>query len=118
MHKQKGLTLSGFLLWAIVLVVALLLGFKVGPAYYENYVIEKQFKVIAADPALRNGQRHEIEGAFARRAAIENIRAIEPRDLEIAKQGDGVVISASYTVRVPIIGNASACLEFFPTSAN
>ena len=117
MHKQKGFTLSGFLLWAIVLIVALLLGFKVGPAYFENYLIEKQFRVIAEDPALRSAQRNEIEGAFARRATMENIRAIEPHDLEITKQGDGLVISASYTVRVPIIGNASACLDFFPTSA-
>jgi hypothetical protein len=116
-HKQKGLTLSGFLLWAIVLIVVLLVGFKVGPAYYENFLIEKQLQIIAADPAMRNAPRHEVEGAFSRRATIENINSVEPRDLEITRQGDDIVISASYTVRVPLIGNASACLDFFPTSA-
>jgi hypothetical protein len=117
MKKQQGVTLSGFLLWAIVLIAVLLLGFKVGPAYWEFLNIQKQFKAIAEDPAMKSGERLQIEGAFARRASIENISAIEPRDIEVTKQGDGVVISASYTTRVPLFGNVSACLDFYPTSA-
>jgi len=117
MKKQQGLTLSGFLMWAVLLVVFLLLAFKVGPAYVANYNIEKQLRAIAQDPGLRSGERSQIEAAFARRASIENITAVEPRDLEITKQGDGVVISAQYTTRVPLFGNASACLDFYPSSA-
>jgi hypothetical protein len=117
MKKQQGLTLSGFLLWAVLLIVILLLGFKVGPAYVENYIIQKQLRAIAADPGMQSGERSQIESAFARRASIENITAVEPRDLEITKQGDGIVISAQYTTRVPLFGNASACLDFYPSSA-
>lgn len=117
MKKQQGVTLSGFLMWAIVLVALLLLAFKVGPAYMEYYNIQKQFRAMAQDPGVRSGTRPQIEGAFARRATIENITAIQPQDLEIRKEGDGVVISASYTTRVPLFGNASACLDFYPTSA-
>ena len=117
MRKERGLTLSGFLLWAVLGILVLLLGFKVGPAYVEYYDIQKQLKAIAADPGMRSGNRHDIEGAFARRASVENISSIEPRDLEIAKQGDGVVISAQYTTRVPLFGNVSACIDFNPSSA-
>ena len=115
--KQSGVTLSGFLMWAVVFSVLLLLAFKVAPAYMEYYNIQKQFRAMAEDPGLRSGSRPEIEGAFARRASVENITSIEPRDLEISKQADGIVISASYTTRVPLFGNASACLDFYPTSA-
>jgi hypothetical protein len=117
MKKQQGVTVSGFLLWAVVLVLFLLLAFKVGPAYVENYNIQKQLRAIANDPGMRGGERGPIEAAFSRRATIENITVIEPRDLEITKEGDGVVISAQYTTRVPLFGNASACLDFYPSSA-
>jgi hypothetical protein len=116
MKKQEGVTLSGFLLWSIVLVTFLLVGFRVGPAYFEYYVISKQFRAIAGDPAFGSGNRSEIERAFASRAAVENINSIDARDIEIAKRGEGVVLSASYTTCVPLFGNARACLDFYPTS--
>jgi hypothetical protein len=117
MKKQQGLTLSGFLMWAILGVLILLLGFKLGPAYAEFYNIQKQLRAIAEDPGMRSGERSQIEAAFSRRASVENITSIEPHDIEITKQGDGVVLSAQYTTRVPLLGNASACLDFYPSSA-
>lgn len=117
MKKQQGLTLSGFLLWAVVGIAVLLIGFKVGPAYFEYAVIQKQLRAIATDPAMRSGERTMIVDAFDRRATVENITSVAGRDLEITKDADGVVISAQYTTRVPLFGNASACLDFNPTSA-
>ncbi len=117
MRKQQGLTLSGLLLWAIVIVVAVLLGLKLGPSYMEYYTIEKTFKTIAAEAGTRNAQRSEIERSFASRATIDDITSIAPADLEISKgEGGNVVISASYSTRVPLFGNVSACLDFHPTS--
>lgn len=116
MQKQKGVTLSGFMLWSIVVIVALLLGFKVGPSYLEYYAIVSQFKVIVNDPSVNTGVRREVEGSFVRRAVMENIRSIGPADLQIVKDGDRVVISAEYSVKVPLFGNMSACMNFYPRS--
>lgn len=117
MHKQKGLALSGLLFWAVVLIFVLLLGFKIGPPYMEYFNIRQQFRAIANDPSLSAGHRREIELSYYNRAVIENITAITPKDLEIVKDGDGLVISANYSVRVPLFGNISACMDFSPTSA-
>jgi len=117
MHKQKGVSLSGLLVWSAILVFVALLGFKIGPAYVEYFSIRQQFKAIANDPSLSTGLRKDIEIAFYNRAVIENIKAITPKDMEIDKSGDGVVISAAYSVRVPLFGNISACMDFSPTSA-
>ena len=117
MRKQKGAALSGLLFWSVVLVFVLLLGFKIGPAYFEYFAIRQQLRAIADDPAMRAGLRREIESSFYNRTVIENIKAITPQDLDIAKDGDGVVISAAYSVRVPLFGNISACMDFAPTSA-
>lgn len=117
MRKQKGVSLSGLLFWSVILVFVALLGFKVGPPFAEYFSIKQQFKAIANDPNMRTGTRKDIETSFYNRAVIENIRAITPQELEIAKDVDGVVISAAYSVRVPLFGNVSVCMDFFPSSA-
>ena len=117
MHKQKGVTLTGLLFWSVILIFVVLLGFKIAPPYFEYYAIRQQFRAIANDPNLRSGQRNEIESSFYNRSVIENITVVTRKDLEIVKEGDEIVISASYSVRVPLFGNISACMEFNPSSA-
>lgn len=108
--------MSGFLLWAIVLIFALLLGFKLGPPYYEYIKIKKQLQAVAADPEAKSGTRRDVENAFAKRSSIEDIQAITGKDLVISKEGDGIVVSAEYSVSVPIMGNLRACMDFAPSS--
>lgn len=112
MREQKGLTLTGFLVTAVILVIVALLGFQIGPAYMEYYTIKKQIKLVADEPGAATGQRRAIEDLFDRRAVVENITAISRQDLEISKDGDRIVISADYTVKVPLVGNLSACMDF------
>lgn len=116
MHKQKGITLSGFLLWAIVMVFVAIMGFKTAPAYFENMSIQTQMKAVANDKTARLTTRREIETAFEARATVENITAITPKDLEVTKEGDRIILSANYTVCVPLIANMRACMDFAPSS--
>ena len=116
MRTQRGLTLSGFLLWAIVVIAALLLGFKLFPPYYEFYSIERTFNVLVKDDSLRTLGKRDVESAFVRRATIENITAVGPEDLVINREGGGWVIEAQYSVRVPLFANLSACMDFTPRS--
>lgn len=117
MRRQKGLTLSGFLMWAVIVVIALLLGFKIGPPYMEYQGIQKLVKNLAEDPGLRVGDyRRAIGGAFSLRAGIDNITSIGANDLVIKKDGEKVTITADYTVRVPLVGNISACIDFSASS--
>lgn len=116
MHRQKGVSLSGFLMWSVVFILAALLGFKIGPPYFEYLKIQKQMQAVADDPTARSGQRREIEEAFLRRSMIEDIKSVSPKDLVITKEGDGFVLSAEYSVCVPIMGNLRACMDFSPSS--
>ena len=116
MHRQKGVSLSGFVLWSIVLIFALLLGFKIGPPYFEYIKIQKQLQAVAADPEARGGLRRDVENAFMRRTMVEDITAITPKDLVINKDGDGIVVTAEYSTCVPIIANLRACMDFNATS--
>lgn len=116
MRKQNGLTMTGFLVTAVIVVIILLLGFKIGPAYMEYYTIKRQIRLVADEVSGGGVDRRAVENAFDRRAVVENITAIGPKDLEIAKEGDRIVISADYSVKVPLVGNLSACMDFSVSS--
>jgi len=116
MRTQRGISLTGFMVFAFIAVALLMLGFKIGPAYAEFYSIQKIMKTMAAEPAMLNASRGEINTAFNNRAGIDNIKAISYNDLEVEKDGSSIVFSASYSVRVPLFYNLSACMDFNPTS--
>jgi hypothetical protein len=116
MRKQMGVSLPGFIMWAVGAIFVLLLAFKVGPAYVENVAIKKQFQAIANDPGMVGSSKRDVEGAFVRRATMEDIRSIGPGDLQIVREGDRLVISAEYSTRVPLFGNVNVCLDFSPSS--
>ena len=117
MHGQKGITLSGFLMWAVLFIIVSLIAFKVGPPYMEFLTIQTQLKAISRDPEGRNGVRRVVEDMFERRTAIENITSVKPKDLQITKDGDRAIISAEYTVCVPFVLNVRVCMDYAPTSA-
>ena len=116
MRKQKGMTLTGMILVSILLIVLLLLAFKVIPVYLEYFAIEKQLKVMALDPKLRNPSRGAVEGSWAARSAVDNLRSLEGSQIEILREGDGVVFQAAYSVKVPLFKNVAACFDFEPSS--
>jgi hypothetical protein len=116
MHKQRGITLTGFLVFAGLAIGALLLGFKIGPAYMEYMTIQKTLRALAAEPAMKTATRGEFNSAWNARAGIDNIKAISYDDIQIEKDASGVVLSAEYSVRVPLFYNLSALMEFKPRS--
>jgi hypothetical protein len=117
MQAQRGITLTGFLVFAVIGIFVLLIGFKIGPAYSEFYTIQKVFRAMAEDSALQNATRGELNSAFNARAGVDNVKVITYENMEIDKDASGLVISAAYSVRVPLFKNLSACMDFHPTSA-
>lgn len=116
MKSQRGVTISGFLMFAVVAIAALLLGFKLAPPYVEFLTIEKTFRALAAEPSMKTATRGEFNSAWNARAGMDNIKAIGYDDIQIDKDGSGIVLSAEYSVRVRLFGNLSALMEFKPRS--
>ena len=116
MRRQEGVSLSGFIIVAVIGIFALLAVFKIGPPYWEYMSIQKQLKAVAADPAARTGDRRAVDAAFVSRATIENITSISYADIQINKEGGEVVLTAEYSVKVPLFANLSACMDFNASS--
>jgi hypothetical protein len=116
MKKQRGVSLSGLLLVSFVLMLVALLGFKLLPPYLEYLTIKKTLKEISINPESKSGNKKDVQVAFVRRSSIDNITSIGPNDIDIAKDGDKVVLSASWAVKVPLVKNISAYMEFEASS--
>jgi len=116
-YRQRGISLSGLLVAAVVLGVVAIFGMKLIPTYMQDAEIKNIFIAVAHDPEMQNAQVRDIRIAYSKRAMVANITAIKPDDIEISKSGDGLLLSASYAVKVPLAGNASLLLEFNPSNS-
>jgi hypothetical protein len=115
-NRQHGVTLTGFIMVSIVLIFVLILGFKLVPAYLEQYTINKIFHQIASNPEFSNATAADVRAAFMRQVSIDTVRAISAEDLDISREAGELVISAQYQVTIPLIANVSLLVDFQATS--
>ena len=116
-RKQRGVSFSGFLVVIAAIMVAAIVGLKLAPAYMEDAKIKSILGIIARDPEMQNAPVKNIRDSFSRRASIDAITAINEQDIEVVKDKNGISLSASYVVKIPLGGNASLVLEFHPSSS-
>jgi hypothetical protein len=115
-HRQHGVSLSG-LIWVLAILAILgILAAKLLPSYIEYFAVKKMFASMEQAGDFKGSVR-EIRMSYERRNAIEDVRSVSPDDLEISKVGGETVVSANWSVKVPLFYNVSACLDFAVTSA-
>ena len=110
LRAQRGLTLFGLMLWAIIIGFVALLAMNVLPTVNEYLTIQKSVNKIAADGLTTVP---EIRAAFERQKEIEySIQAITGKDLKITKENEKVVISFAYDKEVKIIGPVFLLIKY------
>jgi len=110
--NQQGMTFFGVIFVGFVLVGGAILVMKLIPPYLEFWSVQKIISVMAKDSALPGMTVSEARDSFDRRAVIDNVNVIKGSDLEIVKDRGTTVVSADYSVTVPLAGNLSALMEF------
>jgi hypothetical protein len=114
--RQQGISLKGAIFWMVILGFLGVMAAKLMPAYVEYYTVKKMFKSMEEAGDLK-GTVRDIRQAFDKRNAIEDVKSVRPEDLEITKQGGEAVVTANWSVRIPMVHNISACLDFSATTA-
>ena len=113
---QRGFSLKGAIIWMAVIGFLVVMGAKLMPAYVEYFTVKKMLKSMDEQGDLK-GTVREIRNSFDKRNAIEDVKNVRPDDLEITKEGGEAVVTANWSVRVPLVHNISACLDFTATTA-
>lgn len=109
-QRQRGITLFGLLLWAIVVGFVALIVMKVLPTMNEYFTIQKAINKIAQEGG---STVPEIRAAFERTKEIEySISSISAKDLKITKENDKVVISFAYDKEIELISPVYLLIKY------
>ncbi len=118
MKKQRGISLLGLIVALVLLGMGAMLGFKLFNPYMQYFTIQKTFKALVQNPELGSGNRRDVLNAYQRYSMIDSITAIGEDDIEVTKDGNTLVLSARYSVKVPLVANLSLLVDFAPSSAS
>ena len=114
-RKQLGVSLSGLLAAAVVLIVVATIGMKLAPSYIEFFAIKKAVNALAQE-SKGGASVAEIRKSFDARSMIDAIDSVKASDLEISKDGGVVVVSAAYRKEIPLVANIGVYIDFRASS--
>jgi hypothetical protein len=115
-HRQRGLTMSGFIFTAIVVVTAVMIGFRTMPSYIEYFTVKKILTQILESSPGTPLTLAEARRLFDRRAGADYIDSVAPSDVEMQKNGNQITLSATWTKTLHMVGNVSLLLDFEATA--
>jgi hypothetical protein len=112
-HSQRGITFIGWVILLIPVVIVGYAGIRLVPVYLNSMNVSKALSLVAsdaksgvaADPILL---RTSIEKNFD----VQSIEHPSPKDLDVHREGDHMVIVADYEDVVPLFGNLSLLVQF------
>jgi len=108
--RQRGVTLFGLLVWAVVVGFLALIGMRVLPALNEYFTIKRAVNKIATE-GLQTVP--EIRAAFERTKQIEySITTIGAKDLIVTKENDKVVVAFAYDKEVELVKPVFLLIKF------
>jgi sensor histidine kinase regulating citrate/malate metabolism len=109
--NQRGMSFFTVIFIMAVLAAVGLIAVQAFPS-----VIEYQAALKAINKAKEGATVAEVRQIFDKAADIDSITALKGRDLEIAKEGDQVVISFAYDKEFHMFGPAWLVLKYRGTS--
>lgn len=109
-RHQRGITLFGLLMWAIIIGFVALLAMRVLPTVNEYFTIQKAVNRIASEGL---STVPEIRAAFEKTKEIEySISSISAKDLDITKENEKVVIRFAYDKEVEIMSPVYLLIKY------
>ena len=85
-----------------------ILALRITPTFVEYRAITSAIKKATAQPT----SVVEIQKAFDRSAAIDDITVMTGKDLDIVKTDDGFLVSFAYTKKISLFGPVSLTIDY------
>ncbi|MFY3385315.1 DUF4845 domain-containing protein [Paracidovorax sp. MALMAid1276] len=105
--RQRGLSFFGLVFLGVFAVAAFAIGGQSVPIFLENVAINR-----AAEKAKFETTVQGVQAAFDRAAAIDDIKSIQGKDLDVVKRGGKTVVSYKYSREIPLAGPAFLVYRF------
>jgi hypothetical protein len=114
-HRQGGLTMTGFIFTAIVAVAVVMIGFRMVPPYIEYFTVKK-IMTKTLDDQKQGFSLYQFRRDFDLKASADYIDSVQGSDIQVTKEGNNLVATASWTRTLHLVGNVSLLLEFEATA--
>jgi len=109
-RQQRGITLLGLMVWAVIIGFVALMGMRVLPTMNEYFTVQRAVNKIATEGL---STVPEIRNAFDRQKEIEySIQSLGGKDLDITKENDRVVIAFAYDKEVEIMAPVYLLIKY------
>jgi beta-lactam-binding protein with PASTA domain len=105
--RQTGISFVGLLFVAGVLACAGVVGAQVFPT-----VVEYQAILKATQKASTGNTVAEVRQIYEKATEIDDIKSVGPKDLEVSKDGDRVVVKFAYNREIHLFGPAFLLLKY------
>lgn len=112
-ERQTGVSLVGMLFVVVVIGLGAVLALRITPTFVEYRAVQSAIKKAHASA----NTIPEIQKAFDRSAAIDDITVLTGKDLDITKVNDDLVISYAYNKKIPLFGPVSLSIDYSGNSS-
>jgi hypothetical protein len=114
LRRQRGLSLIGLLFFGVIVVMLVVVGMRVLPTTLEFVAIKRAISKVATSGETGTV---EIQKAFDRIAAVDDISTLTGKDLVIQRNGSQVTLAFKYEKRIPLFGPASLVIDYEGSSS-
>jgi len=116
--SQSGLSLIGVLFVGCVIAAVVLLGLKLIPVVSEYFGIKRALSSVVGSANAQTATVSELRNAFSKRALVDDISSVTASDLDITKENGRIVMSVTYSRKVPLVSNVSLLVDFSASSSD
>lgn len=109
---QKGASLLDMMPWLLVGAFVVIFLIRVGPVYVDDFTLNRVISAMEGSAQLRDTNERKIREGIERRLGLENIDAVDPRDMSIEVGETQAFIEFDYEVRTPFLGNVDVVIGF------
>ncbi|HEY4365923.1 MAG TPA: DUF4845 domain-containing protein [Steroidobacteraceae bacterium] len=111
-REQRGATFLGMLIIAAILGSALYAGIRLVPLYFEYMAVTRAMDQTAKEVNGEATSPQQLRTSLDRRWTIEDIKSIDPKEIEIKKSASGYTMHAAYRAETPFVANVSLVVDF------
>lgn len=116
MNRQRGVSLSGFLLWCVVIGLGATVFLRIVPSAIDHYKLGKDAKAVVGQVS-RDATVADVRAAYDKFTEIDNL-PLKSSEIEISKENGQIVISYDYEKRIHLFGNDSLLIHYKGSTLN
>ena len=114
-NRQGGMTFIAMLFILAMLGMFLYAGVRLLPVYLNYLKVARSMDAAAGEFKSENPDPGAVRRSLEKHWQIEDISAVEAKDVEVTKDETGMIMHVSYDEAAPYISNVSLSVHFDKT---